>query len=291
MITFKEIKYFIAVSEELNFRKAAKRINISQPPLSQQIKLLETKIGFKLFDRNRGYVKLTKPGLRFLEDCYDISLKIERSINVGKKIEKGELGILRIGFSTLSSFYSLPKVISKFHKFYEGVELQLKEMRTEKIIKELLEKRIDIGFAGKKIINKDIRSLSLYKENIVLAINKKNKLSKKKIISIKDIKNENFILFPESKGSMGLYDKIIEFCKSANFEPNVVQEAYELEVILGLVSEGVGVALVPENSGNLYLKNITFKNFKEEPPVSEIYLLTRNDEIDPLINNFYNLVK
>ena len=90
---------------------------------------------------------------------------------------------------------------------------------------------------------------------------------------------------------MGLYDKIIEFCKSANFEPNVVQEAYELEVILGLVSEGVGVALVPENSGNLYLKNITFKNFKEKPPVSEIYLLTRNDEIDPLINNFYNLVK
>ena len=85
MITFKEIKYFIAVSEELNFRKAAKKINISQPPLSQQIKLLETKIGFKLFDRNRGYVKLTKPGLRFLEDCYDISLKIDRSINVGKK--------------------------------------------------------------------------------------------------------------------------------------------------------------------------------------------------------------
>ena len=85
----------------------------------------------------------------------------------------------------MSSFYTLPKVISKFHKFYNGVELQLKEMRTEKIVKELLEKRIDIGFAGKKIINKYLRSLSLYKEKIVLAVNKNNKLSKKKIFQLK----------------------------------------------------------------------------------------------------------
>ena len=98
-------------------------------------------------------------------------------------------------------------------------------------------------------------------------------------------------MFPESKGSIGLYDKIIEFCKSADFEPNVVQEAYEIEVILGLVSEGVGVALVPENSGNLFLKNIVFKNFQEKSPVSDIYLISRNDEVDPLINNFYSLVK
>ena len=81
MITFKEIKYFIAVSEELNFRKAAKKLNISQPPLSQQIMILENKIGFKLLNRNKSFVELTKAGSKFLEDCYDITLKINRSIS------------------------------------------------------------------------------------------------------------------------------------------------------------------------------------------------------------------
>jgi DNA-binding transcriptional LysR family regulator len=119
MITFKEIKYFIAVSEELNFRKAAKKLNISQPPLSQQIMILESKIGFKLLNRNKSFVELTKAGSRFLEDCYDITLKINRSINNAKKIDSGETGILRIGFSTLSSFGILPDIVSKFHSRFK----------------------------------------------------------------------------------------------------------------------------------------------------------------------------
>jgi DNA-binding transcriptional LysR family regulator len=291
MITFKEIKYFIAVSEELNFRKAAKKLNISQPPLSQQIKLLEEKIGFKLLNRDKSHVSLTLAGNKFLRDSYDITSKIKRSILIGKKISRGEIGTLRIGFSTLASFYILPEVISKFYKSYKGVELQLKEMRTENIIKEILDKKIDLGFAGKKIISKDIKSISLYKEKIILAINKNNPLSKKKNISISDIKNENFILFPKSKGAVGLYDKIIEFCKKANFEPNVIQEAYELEVILGLVSGGMGIALIPENSGKLYLNNIIFKKFKENSPISEIYLLIRTNEEDSIVKNFFNLNK
>ena len=291
MITFKEIKYFIAVSEELNFRRAAKKLNITQPPLSQQIKLLEEKIGFKLLKRDKSHVSLTLAGNKFLKDSYDITSKIKRSILTGKKISRGEIGTLRIGFSTLASFYILPEVISKFYKSYKGVELQLKEMRTENIIKEILDKKIDLGFAGKKIINKDINSISLYKEKIILAINKNNPLSKKKNISISDIKNENFILFPKSKGALGLYDKIIEFCKKGNFEPNVIQEAYEIEVILGLVSGGMGIALIPENSGNLYLNNIIFKKFKENSPSSEIYLLIRKNEEDSIVKNFFNLNK
>ena len=291
MITFKEIKYFIAVSEELNFRKAAKKLNISQPPLSQQIKLLEEKIGFKLLNRDKSHVSLTLAGNKFLRDSYDITSKIKRSILIGKKISRGEIGTLRIGFSTLASFYILPDVISKFYKSYKGVELQLKEMRTENIIKEILDKKIDLGFAGKRIINKDIKSISLYKEKIILAINKNNPLSKKKNISISDIKNENFILFPKSKGTLGLYDKIIEFCKKGNFEPNVIQEAYEIEVILGLVSGGMGIALIPENSGKLYLNNIIFKKFKENSPSSEIYLLIRKNEEDSIVKNFFNLNK
>ena len=291
MITFKEIKYFIAVSEELNFRRAAKKLNISQPPLSQQIKLLEEKIGFKLLKRDKSHVSLTLAGNKFLKDSYDITSKIKRSILTGKKISRGEIGTLRIGFSTLASFYILPDVILKFYKSYKGVELQLKEMRTEKIIKEILDKKIDLGFAGKKIINKDIKSISLYKEKIILAINKNNPLSKKKNISISDVKNENFILFPKSIGAVGLYDKIIQFCKKANFEPNVIQEAYELEVILGLVSGGMGIALIPENSGKLYLNNIIFKKFKENSPSSEIYLLIRKNEEDSIVKNFFNLNK
>lgn len=291
MITFKEIKYFIAVSEELNFRRAAKKLNISQPPLSQQIKLLEEKIGFKLLKRDKSHVSLTLAGNKFLRDSYDITSKIKRSILTGKKISRGEIGTLRIGFSTLASFYILPDVISKFYKSYKGVELQLKEMRTENIIKEILDKKIDLGFAGKKIINKDIKSISLYKEKIILAINKNNPLSKKKNISISDVKNENFILFPKSIGAVGLYDKIIQFCKKANFEPNVIQEAYELEVILGLVSGGMGIALIPENSGKLYLNNIIFKEFKENSPSSEIYLLIRKNEEDSIVKNFFNLNK
>ena len=267
MITLKEIKYFIAVSEERNFRKAAKKLNISQPPLSQQIKILEGKLNFKLFDRDKSGVKITLAGQNFLNNSYDIRLKINNSIESARKINKGELGTLRVGFSTLASFFILPKKISEFLKIYPGVELKLKEMRTEKIVEEIKEKKIDIGFAGKKIIDKDIKSISLFKENIVLAINKNNDLAKKKNISIKDIKNEKFILFPKSQGSVGIYDRIIEFCQKANFEPKVIQEAYEIEVILGLVSGGLGVALIPENSGLLKLNNVIFKKLSEKSPM------------------------
>tara|TARA_A100000164_G_C21941567_1_gene791023 strand:- start:1874 stop:2749 length:876 start_codon:yes stop_codon:yes gene_type:complete len=291
MITLKEIKYFVAVSEELNFRKAAKKLNISQPPLSKQIKILEEKLNLRLFERSKRGVKITLAGNDFLKNCYDIKFKINNSIESAKKIDKGELGNLKIGFSTLASFFILPKTISNFLRIYPNVELQLKEMRTEKIITDLKEKKIDIGFAGKKVVDRDIKSLSLFSEDIVLALNKKNKLKNKKKISIKDIKNEKFILFPKSKGSLGIYDKIIEFCKKANFKPTVIQEAYEIEVILGLVSGGLGVALIPENSGLIKLNNIIIKKFSEKSPTSEIYLIMRNFDLNPLTNNFYNLSK
>ena len=291
MITLKEIKYFVAVSEELNFRKAAKKLNISQPPLSKQIKVLEEKLNLRLFERSKRGVKITLAGNDFLKNCYDIKFKINNSIESAKKIDKGELGNLKIGFSTLASFFILPKTISNFLKIYPNVELQLKEMRTEKIITDLKEKKIDIGFAGKKVVDKDIKSLSLFSEDIVLALNKKNKLKNKKKISVKDIKNEKFILFPKSKGSLGIYDKIIEFCKKANFKPTVIQEAYEIEVILGLVSGGLGVALIPENSGLIKLNNVIIKKFSEKSPTSEIYLIMRNFDLNPLTNNFYNLSK
>jgi len=291
MITLKEIKYFVAVSEELNFRKAAKKLNISQPPLSKQIKILEEKLNLRLFERSKRGVKITLAGNDFLKNCYDIKFKINNSIESAKKIDKGELGNLKIGFSTLASFFILPKTISNFLKIYPNVELQLKEMRTEKIITDLKEKKIDIGFAGKKVVDKDIKSLSLFSEDIVLALNKKNKLKNKKKISVKDIKNEKFILFPKSKGSLGIYDKIIEFCKKANFKPTVIQEAYEIEVILGLVSGGLGVALIPENSGLIKLNNVIIKKFSEKSPTSEIYLIMRNFDLNPLTNNFYNLSK
>ena len=291
MITLKEIKYFVAVSEELNFRKAAKKLNISQPPLSKQIKVLEEKLNLRLFERSKRGVKITLAGNDFLKNCYDIKFKINNSIESAKKIDKGELGNLKIGFSTLASFFILPKTISNFLKIYPNVELQLKEMRTEKIITDLKEKKIDIGFAGKKVLDKDIKSLLLFSEDIVLALNKKNKLKNKKNIFIKDIKNEKFILFPKSKGSLGIYDKIIEFCKKANFKPTVIQEAYEIEVILGLVSGGLGVALIPENSGLIKLNNVIIKKFSEKSPTSEIYLIMRNFDLNPLTNNFYNLSK
>lgn len=291
MITLKEIKYFVAVSEELNFRKAAKKLNISQPPLSKQIKILEEKLNLRLFERSKRGVKITLAGNDFLKNCYDIKFKINNSIESAKKIDKGELGNLKIGFSTLASFFILPKTISNFLRIYPNVELQLKEMRTEKIIMDLKEKKIDIGFAGKKVVDRDIKSLSLFSEDIVLALNKKNKLKNKKKISIKDIKNEKFILFPKSKGSLGIYDKIIEFCKKANFKPTVIQEAYEIEVILGLVSGGLGVALIPENSGLIKLNNVIIKKFSEKSPTSEIYLIMRNFDLNPLTNNFYNLSK
>ena len=291
MITLKEIKYFVAVSEELNFRKAAKKLNISQPPLSQQIKILEEKLNLKLFERSKRGVKITLAGNDFLKNCYDIKLKINNSIESAKKIDSGKLGNLKIGFSTLASFFILPKTISNFLKIYPKVDLQLKEMRTEKIITDLKEKKIDIGFAGKKVLDKDIKSLLLFSEDIVLALNKKNKLKNKKNIFIKDIKKEKFILFPRSKGSLGIYDKIIEFCKKANFKPIVIQEAYEIEVILGLVSGGLGVALIPENSGLIKLNNVIIKKFSEKSPTSEIYLIMRNFDLNPLTNNFYNLSK
>ena len=291
MLTLREINYFIAVCEEMNFRKAAKKLNISQPPLSLQIKSLENKLKLKLLERDKSGVKITLSGQDFLKNCYNIKFNIENSIESARKINNGELGTLRVGFSTLASFFILPKKISEFLKKYPNVELKLREMRTERIIQDIKEKKIDIGFIGKKIIDDDISSISLFKENLVLAINKNNILVKKKEISIKDIKNENFILFPKSKGALGIYDKIIEFCKKANFEPKVIQEAYEIEVILGLVSGGLGVALIPENSGLIRLNKVVFKKFLEKAPKSEIYLIMRNNDLNPLTNNFFNLGK
>lgn len=290
----RHLRYFIAVAEELHFGRAAKRLQISQPPLSYQIKQLETHLGVLLFKRTKQRVELTSAGKVFLMRAYEILNLIDLASDEAKRVHRGESGQLILGFTGAISFKLLPTILRNFQKRYPRIKLVLKQMTTTEQIQAFQNKMIHVGLVVLPVFNDAINVEFLYEEPFVVALPKSHPLAlqNKKVIDIRDLKNEPFIMTPRSSGE-GYYDSIISLCQASGFSPKKAQEAEELHTAVSFIASGMGVAILPSSIQFVKNDDIVYFPLKHEDTGSyyKTGVVWSKTETSPVVHSFVNFLK
>ncbi|MEG4342797.1 LysR family transcriptional regulator [Microcoleus sp. A003_D6] len=267
----RHLRYFIAVAEELNFTRAAEKLHIAQPPLSQQIQHLEAELGFQLFRRTKRTVALTEAGQVFFEESQKIMQQVDRAIQLGRQTSRGELGQLTIGFVSSASHNVVPAILQAFRTLHPAVKLELREMTTNEQLQRLREGQIDIGFI-RPPVEEEINSEIVFREVLIVALPQTHPMADRANVQLRQLSTEPFILFPRSLAP-GLYDRIVSFCQQAGFSPIAAQEAIQMQTIVSLVAAEMGVAIVPESMQNFQRLGVVYKPIQEISPIVSIALI------------------
>lgn len=285
----RHLRYFVAVADELHFGRAAERLHIAQPPLSQQIKQLENELGFDLFHRTKRSVVLTEAGGVFLAEVRKIFMQLEQAVQVGQQTSRGELGKLVIGFVSSMAYNVLPDILRKFRSHFPGVTLELHELTTDEQWKWLSDRRIDIGFVRPPVDEVAFCTETVFWEALVVALPEGHHLANQVDITVNSLRNEQFLLFPRPF-SPGLYDAIISVCQQAGFSPMVTQEAIQMQTIVSLVAGQMGVAIVPASLQRLQRQGVVYKEMREPMPEVATNVVWRRGDMSPTIQQFLSVV-
>ena len=272
----RHLRYFIAVAEELNFTRAAERLHIAQPPLSQQIQHLEAELGFQLFRRTKRTVHLTAAGQVFFEEAGKILQQVDRAIQLGRQTSRGELGQLTIGFVSSSAHNVVPAILQAFRTRCPAVKLELHELTTNEQLQRLRFGQIDIGFVRPPVEEEGINSEIVFREPLIAALPETHNLADRAHLELRELSTEPFILFPRSLAP-GLYDPIVSLCQQAGFSPIAAQEAIQMQTIVSLVAAEMGVAIVPASMQNFQRSGVVYKALPESTCIVAIALIWRSD--------------
>ncbi len=287
----RHLRYFAAVAEELHFGRAARKLHISQPPLSMQIRALEAELGVKLLNRTRRHVSLTRAGAAFLLDAQQILERSEQAVLTARRAERGEIGELAVGFISVADYNLLPLVLREFRRQYPLVTLSLKESTTDAQIADLLNSRIDVGFLLPPVNEAAIESTPILREPLIVALPERHPLARRRgAIPLAALADAPFIITPRHMAP-GLYDDIVSFCHAAGFSPQIAQEAIQMQTVVSLVSAEMGVALIPRSLQNLQRTGVAYKSLKDTSPMSEIHLAWRRNDQLPALQLFLQLAR
>jgi DNA-binding transcriptional LysR family regulator len=262
-IEFRHLRYFVAVSETLHFGKAAQRLGMAQPPLSQQIRDLERNLGHALFDRTTRGVRLTRVGQFFLERVRNTLAKLSEDVDTARRLGSGQEGVLTIGFSGSTMFTALPRVIRLYRSMHPNVELRLRELVTAEQLPSLLDGTLDLGFLRDGEAREGLTIETILREPFVAVLPARHKLSAKTAISPLELKDEEFVLFARKMGNLA-YDRTVACCEAEGFRPNFVQDAPQWPTVLRLVAAGLGVSLAPASVASLTTPGVIFKRVRSE---------------------------
>jgi DNA-binding transcriptional LysR family regulator len=285
------LTYFVAVAEELHFGRAAKRLNISQPPLSQQIIVLEEKIGVKLFTRTRRRVELTPAGQVLLEDARKILALTGEALRRTVRAGKGEIGRLSVGYIGSANYSILPGLIREFRRRYPEVELSLAELNTSLQIEALRDGRIHVGFMRppRGLENEGLSFATVFRESLVAAIPASHKLRGRPSIPLRLLAGEPFIMIPRSRGP-GFFDQVIAMCQSEGFSPEIALEASQFHTIIGMVAAGVGIAIVPASMQRSRMKGVVFREIENGLETS-LTMAWSSDSKSPVLEKFIGVAR
>lgn len=284
-IELRHLRYFLVVAEELHFSRAADRLDIAQPPLSQMIQRLERELGVSLFHRTKRRVSLTDAGIIFQEEAKRTLAQAERAVSRVRRASRGELGRLVVGFIGSATYSVLPPIVRRFREQYPEVDLHLQELSTVQQIQALREGQLQVGFLRPFAHEPTLKSTVVLREPLVVAMPEQHRLSQQAKIAMRALTNEPFILFPRSLAPE-LHDQIISLCQRARFSPHVVQEAMQLPTIVSLVAAGIGVAIIPASLQNLGRAGVHFRTIRESTPKAELVVAWRTEQPSALLQSF-----
>jgi len=269
---FHQLRCFIAVAEELNFRRAAERLNMTQPPLSRQIKLLEHGIGLTLFERSNRAVRLTSAGESFFASATDLLQRAEHAVLTARQAERGEVGAIAMGFVPSASLEFVPRIIGAMASSLPGVTFNPTEMMSYEIVEALLSGRLDLGLTRTAGRNSAIETVRVVSEPFVLAAPKDHPLAAAPAPSLADLHHARFVGYSADRGGF-LREVHRGLFATAGIAPRVVQEVSQTHTILALVNRGIGLALVPASSQAMRMDNLAFRPIDMPPQFrSELFL-------------------
>jgi len=257
-IELRHFRYFLVVAETLHFSRAAERLGMAQPPLSQQIKRLEQLIGHRLFDRTTRGVKLTLAGQLLADRARSTLEKIHDDLEQVQRLGRGEEGALTVGFSGSIMFTPLPAAIESYRRRYPKVELRLRELTTHAQIPALLDGTLDLAFLRDGDPTEGVQITTLLKEPYVAVLPDGHRLARKRGLRVADLRNEPFIFFARRMGPLA-FDRTMACCERSGFRPNIVQEAPQWPTLVSLVAAGLGVSLAPACVANVTIPGAVYR--------------------------------
>jgi DNA-binding transcriptional LysR family regulator len=300
MVEIRHLRYFLAVAAEKNFSRAAEKLNIAQPPLSQQIKHLESELGVSLIHRETRPVRLTEAGIFFSEQAKTLVNRFDQLISETQKLGRAEEGSLTIGFVGSATCEILPKVLRQFRAQYSGIELRLHEMTALEQRDALHNRDINVGFLRPSIDDSSIKTEPLLDESIILACPSEHPLAmnaacnrqdkRDDTVSLKQLNGEPLIFFPRGpEPSFGAY--LYDRCRELGLTPRIVQETGEVNTALSLVAGGIGIALMPESIKAIERAGVAYLSLKRPAPTTVINVAYRRDDTSPALKAFLAIMR
>ena len=293
-IELRPLRYFVAVAEEMHFGRAAARLHMTQPPLSQTIQALESQLGTPLFSRTRRSVALTAAGRALLPEAQRLLMQAESLPALVQRAAAGESGQLRLAFVSSADYSVLPIALREFRSAYPAVQIDLREATSDVQLEELAAGNIDLGILIPPVPDKLKTILDYFPvltEPLVLALPADSKLATAtRKVSLKSCAGLPLIIFPR-RLAPALHDQILGCFRDAGLTPSIEQEAIQMQTIVGLVAAGMGIALVPQSVSNLKRPGVEYRALKEASPLVEIGLAWRRDNTSPVLQSFLDLIQ
>jgi len=292
-IELRHLRYFIAVADELHFGRAAERLGMSQPPLSQQIRDLEEHLGVRLLRRTNRRVELTDAGRAYLDAARDILGRVDDAGDMARRAERGEIGELRIAFTrSMPLIERFPRTIRAFRDAHPAVRLALIERTTLQQFECLLDGRQDIGLIRGLAAPAPLVAWKLLDDPLVAVLRADHPLARRRRASLRmeELADEGFLVFTRASGT-GIYDQLLTMCRHAGFMPRITQEAGESSTMIGLVAAGMGVAVLPRSMRHVHMEGVAYVPIASPDAASALYLAHRRDDTSPLVKAFTQLMR
>lgn len=288
----RHIRYFLAVAEAQNVTRAAEKLGIAQPPLSQQIKDLEHELGAPLFYRRSHGVELTEVGEAFLNEAKQVLVQVERAKHAAERAARGLTGQLRVGFSASAIFNPLvPSAIRSYTQAYPEVNLSLAEANTAGLYDQLRREMLDVAFLRPS--TQELEGMEMHvldEEPMFIALPQDHILKDYPTLDLAQIHDQPFIMFPRIVG-YSLYDEVIHACRRAGFEPTVRQEVPQIASIITLVAAGLGISIVPRSMTQVHVEGVIYRAISGDAPIARLAIASRRHDRSLVVQRFLTLTQ
>lgn len=283
------IRYFVAVAEARHFGRAAEKLHMSQPPLSQQIQLLEKELGIQLFMRTTRRVELTEAGQILYEGAKRALDQLDQAILHAQRAQRGEAGLLRVGFVSTAAFQLLSEVLRAFRRRYPQATLELFHLTSAQQAAAFESRTIDVGFL-RAPPGGDIEVEVIDRERLLAALPATHPLAKRKSISVPSLRDQPFVMWDRQQ-TAGIAQTILDLCTRHGFRPTIALEVTNPPAMLSLVAGGVGVAIVPISAMHLRPEAVAFRPLDDKNAYSPMAVAWRSDNSRELVSRFVALVR
>ena len=289
----RHLRYFITVAEELSFSRAAERLQMAQPPLSQQIQALETELGVKLFDRTKRPLQITPAGQAFLEEAQLTLAQLKQAVHKTQRIHQGETGSLTVGFTSSIANGVLPEILRRFRQSAPDVKLFLREENSAFQVQGLRDRQTDVVFAYQyhnTVEASDLEAMVIMQEPLVIVLPKNHPLANQSTVLLSELADEEFVM-PLHQVVSGLPEQIYTLCSQTGFVPKIAQEAVYMVTILGLVAGEIGVSILPSSVQNLQREGVVYRPIQARSTDPHLIAVWRRNYVSAILQKFLDVVR